>query len=207
MAIDEKVLKEKIRPILEQMVYQLVVERPENPAIYMIGYLQKLGGYTSNGITLDEKRELESLRKEIKKYREIEESSHPENIQDKSLTDEDEDDIDDHIDKKVISAQARMTRQREAVSAEAYGVFNKKENYVPKVVEKNHDQIQRIKARVLQSFLFAALESKDLKIVIDSMEEKHFRQGDNVIKQGESGDCLYIVEIGELDCYKSFVSF
>lgn len=206
MTTDEKALKEKIRPILEQMVYQLVVERPENPAIYMIGYLQKLGGYTSNGITLVEKRELESLRKEIKKFRDIEEINQGENANDKSLTDEDEDDIDDHIDKKVISAQARMTRQREAVSAEAYGIFNKKENYVPKVIDKNENQIQRIKARVLQSFLFAALESKDLRIVIDSMEEKHFKQGETVIKQGESGDCLYVVEVGELDCYKAFVS-
>jgi cAMP-dependent protein kinase regulator len=134
----------------------------------------------------------------------MDETNESENIHDKSLTDE-EDDIDDHIDKKVISAQARMTRQREAVSAEAYGIFNKKTEYVPKYIHKNDDQIQRIKARVLQSFLFAALEAKDLKIVIDSMEEKHFKAGETVIKQGESGDCLYVVEIGELDCYKAFV--
>ena len=51
-------IKEKIRPIMEQMTYQLVIDRPKNPALYMIGYLQKIGGYTSNGITLDEKKEL-----------------------------------------------------------------------------------------------------------------------------------------------------
>jgi hypothetical protein len=38
----------------------------------MINWLQKYGGYTSNGLTLDEKTELERLRSEIKKYRDLE---------------------------------------------------------------------------------------------------------------------------------------
>jgi len=46
----------------------------------MILWLQKFGNYTSNGnfflfilgLTLDEKSELESLRNEIKKYRDLE---------------------------------------------------------------------------------------------------------------------------------------
>ena len=32
------------------------------------------------------------------------------------------------------------------------------------------------------------------------MEEKKFKEGDIVIKQGDNGDCIYIVESGELDC-------
>ncbi len=31
------------------------------------------------------------------------------------------------------------------------------------------------------------------------------RPDESVIKQGESGDCLYVVETGELRCYKKFV--
>jgi cAMP-dependent protein kinase regulator len=201
-------LKEKIRPIMEQLVYQLVLDRPENPVPYMIDYLQKLGGYTSNGITIDEKKELERLRVEIRKFRELEENEIKDNNHhDHSFTDDEEDDVDDHIDKKVIHAQARLSRQREAVSAEVYGQFNKKEDFVPKIISKSDDQIQRIKARVLQSFLFAALESKDLNIVIGCMEEKHFKTGESVITQGENGDCLYIVETGELNCFKTFVSY
>lgn len=38
----------------------------------MIDWLQKTGGYTANGLTIEEKKELESLRKEIIKYREME---------------------------------------------------------------------------------------------------------------------------------------
>lgn len=203
---DENTLKEKIRPIMEQLVYQLVLDRPENPVVYMIDYLQKLGGYTSNGITIEEKKELERLRIEIRKYREMEELEKNENNQNESFTDDEDDDIDDHIEHKVVSAQARLSRQREAVSAEVYGMFNKKEDFVPKKINKSSDQIQRIKARVLQSFLFSALEAKDLSIVIDCMEEKNFKSGENVITQGESGDCLFIVETGDLNCFKTFVS-
>ncbi len=37
----------------------------------MINWLQKQGGYTSNGLTIEEKSELERLRVDIKKYREM----------------------------------------------------------------------------------------------------------------------------------------
>ena len=50
--------------------------------------------------------------------------------------------------------------------------------------------------------MFQALEEKDLKVVIDAMVEKRVMRGIEVIKQGEDGDNLYVVETGHLDCYK-----
>ena len=38
----------------------------------MIEFLQKKGGYTSSGLTIEEQNELQDLRKEIKKYQELE---------------------------------------------------------------------------------------------------------------------------------------
>lgn len=204
--MDEHTLKEKVRPVMEQLVYKLLAEKPENPAEAMITYLEKHGNFTSNGMTLDEKKELEQLRVDIIKYRKLDEENKHNNL-DNSLTDEEADDIDEQIEKKVVTAKVRLSKQREGVSAEAYGVFNKKAEFKPKKVEKSDDQIQRIKTRVLQSFLFASLESKDLSIVIDSMEEKRFGLGETVIKQGENGDCLYVVELGDLDCFKWFVRY
>jgi cAMP-dependent protein kinase regulator len=209
MTHDEQALKDKIRPIMEDLVFKLVSDKPECPTDYMINYLEKLGGFTSNGITLTEKKELEQLRKDILKYRQFEEEEKAQsevNHHDQSLTEDEEDDIDDHIEKKVITAQARLSKQREGVSAEAYGIFNQKSEFTPKEIPKSDDQIQRIKTRVLQSFLFSALEAKDLSIVIGSMEEKRFEAGEYVIKQYESGDCLFIVESGELNCFRKIVS-
>ena len=34
------------------------------------------------------------------------------------------------------------------------------------------------------------------------MSEKEFKSGDTVIKEGEDGDELFVVESGEYDCYK-----
>ena len=38
------------------------------------------------------------------------------------------------------------------------------------------------------------------------MEEKNYKSGEYIIKQGDNGDCLYIVDSGELDCMFSFKS-
>jgi cAMP-dependent protein kinase regulator len=36
------------------------------------------------------------------------------------------------------------------------------------------------------------------------MKEERFNEGETVIKQGDRGDVLYVIESGVLDCYKTF---
>lgn len=206
----EQNLKDKLKPLMEDLVYRLIQAKPDKPAEFMLEYLLKKEGYTSNGITLNEKKELEDLRKEIIKYRQMEEEAKADkdHDNDKSFSDDgEEDDIDDQIESKMRLSQARLSRQREAVSAEAYGTYNKKSEFIPKLIPKTEDQISRIKARVLQSFLFNSLEGKDLSNVIGAMEEKRFEANECVINQGDNGEVLYIVESGELNCSKKFVSY
>jgi len=88
------------------------------------------------------------------------------------------------------------------VSAEAYGVFNQKRLYAPKVVEKSEDAKQRIRERLSQAFMFAMLDEKEKNIVIGAMEECKFNVGDKVITQGDDGDVLYVVDSGELSCFR-----
>jgi len=66
------------------------------------------------------------------------------------------------------------------------------------------EQRERIIKKVSQSFLFNCLEEKDLDTVIDAMEEVHKNEGETVIQQGENGDVLYLIEEGQLDCFKIF---
>ena len=91
---------------------------------------------------------------------------------------------------------------RNSVSAEVYGIFNKKKIFVPKKIHKTEEQINRIKGKIISSFIFSSLDKKEIEIVIDAMEEKKFKIDEKVITQGEVGDCLYIVETGSLSCYK-----
>ena len=52
--------------------------------------------------------------------------------------------------------------------------------------------------------MFNALDEKEFNIVVDAMAEHHFKEGDPVIKQGEDGEELYVLESGTLKCEKIF---
>jgi len=93
---------------------------------------------------------------------------------------------------------------RTSVSAEAYGKYNQKANFKPKIIAKTPSQIERIKNRLNQAFMFSCLEEKEVEIVINAMGEVKFSQGSTVINQGDDGDNLYIIDSGHLDCYKKF---
>ena len=198
----QKKKKKKVKPIMENLMFQLVCEKPDDPVEFMINWIQKTGGYNSNGLTLKERDELENLRKEIIQYRNKHEQNNNEEDNNGNSSDEEEDET---FDPKLEIKKAKNNRAgRRGISAESYGKFNKKEDFKPRFIQKTENQIVRIKGRILQSFLFNSLETSDLNIVIGAMEEKQFKQGESVIKQGDNGDCLYIVDSGELDCSKRF---
>ena len=218
---EQQELKQKIFPYLKALSYELVQKQPERISEFMIDFLTKQGNYTASGLTKKEKKELEVLRLTVKYYRDLEKhnlaSSQKEfdikintpEISDSSFSEENDDVMDEKeeelITKKLNNIkQSQDTKSRTSVSAEVYGLFNKKENFVPKVIPKNEDQMNRIKGKIISSFIFSSLEKKDLDVVINAMEEKRFKLDEKVITQGEDGDCLYIVETGNLKCYKTF---
>lgn len=98
----------------------------------------------------------------------------------------------------------KMARGRSSVSAEVYGLWNKKQAYTPKNIPKSADIQAALEDKLNQSFMFRCLEAGDLQIVINAMEEVKFNKGDFVIKQGDDGDVLYFVFTGTLDCHKVF---
>ena len=53
-----------------------------------------------------------------------------------SQTESDEDS--DHVE-EITPSKKNIKKQRQAVSAEVYGTFNKKEEFVPKVVDKSDE--------------------------------------------------------------------
>ena len=167
----------------------------------MIQYLQKK--YNIKKVDTSQKLELEDLRQQVKEYRS------KLNIEDKEMEVSSESDSVGPEEQKKIDEDMRKRQQkkkgfRTSVSAEVYGIHNVKKPYVPRVIPKTNEQIERIKDKCMQSFLFNSLDEKELKTVIDSFEEKHYKAGQNVITQGEEGDVLYLVDSGELDCEKVF---
>jgi cAMP-dependent protein kinase regulator len=52
--------------------------------------------------------------------------------------------------------------------------------------------------------MFSVLDDKERDIVIGAMEECRFKPNDVVIKQGDPGEILYVIDEGNLDCFKKF---
>ena len=97
------------------------------------------------------------------------------NAYDESSESDEDDYVDDHVFAEHKKQSLLKPGYRISVSAEAYGAFNKKEDYIPKVIQKNQSQVERLKTRMEQSFMFAALEDKEQEIVINAFEEKIFK--------------------------------
>ena len=228
---EQKEIKKKIFPYLKALTYELVQKQPEHLEQFMIDFLTKQGNYTTSGLTKDEKKELEFLRIKVKHYRDLEnhnliksnassqkelEINPNQEIDSENSYSEEKDDVMDENEEALINNKLNNIKKaqdidnsiksRVSVSAEVYGFYNKKQNFVPKIIQKNEDQMNRIKGKIISSFIFSSLEKKDLEVVINAMEEKKFHLDDKVITQGEDGDCLYIVETGTLNCYKTFSS-
>ena len=67
------------------------------------------------------------------------------------------------------------------MSAEAFGAWNKKGDFKPKVVPKSEETKQKILARLSQAFMFSALDEKEKDIVLDAMEERRAKKGEHII--------------------------
>ena len=83
-------------------------------------------------------------------------------------------DLDTMLKQKQAENKVK-TANRTSVSAEVYGKFNKKENFKARVIPKSVDEKKKIREKLLMSFLFRALDEKDLETCIDAMEIKKLK--------------------------------
>merc|ERR1719379_319013 len=95
------------------------------------------------------------------------------------------------------------TGNRQSVSAEAYGDWNKqKTNFEPPVYEKTEEQADRIRGMLKKSFIFETIDEKNLEILVKAMHKVELKDGEKIITEGENGDYLFVVDKGKLDCHK-----
>ena len=132
----------------------------------------------------------------------MEKYTRPEGIE---TSDSDEDDFYDENEVPDLPKKfAHLSRPRQSVSAEVYGIYNPKTAFVPPKIPKSNEQKKMLATLLNKIFMFKALETEDLNIVIDAMGERKFNKGEDVICQGDDGDELYINYKGTLDCFKVF---
>ena len=71
----------------------------------------------------------------------------------------------------------------------------------PPARPKDPNELQRLEACVSDMMLFSSLSAEQKKEIFDSMFEIVCGEGDIVIRQGDIGDVLYVVEDGKYDAY------
>jgi len=125
-------------------------------------------------------------------------------VEPECVSDEDDEEGDDvpALDDFRGASKKLSGMQRASVSAEVFGSNNLKTDYKPVVVEKSDEAKARISTRLGQSFMFASLDEREKKIVLDAMKEHTFEKDDVVIKQGDDGEVLYCLDTGVLKCYR-----
>lgn len=181
-----------LNPFLKEIISAVLVKKPEDPVPFMIEWLQKKLSLPSKQ---SEKEELRLLRQEVARLKAAKNAGSEGEVS--------ESEEDDEIDEEDIKPKNNPERHRSAVSAEAYGNWNKKTDFIPRVIDKTEEQIERLLKRLNNSFMFASLDDKDKAIVVSAMEEKRFNPKDIVIKQGDDGKELFVVGSGLLKCYKN----
>jgi cAMP-dependent protein kinase regulator len=152
-------------------------------------------------INSNKRFELELLRKEIAKY------DGKENKDSDSDTDSSGGSESDDNGSMMIAREAKLKKgwkPRASVSAEAYGEWNKKEDFVPRSIPKSKETTESIKNKILKNFMFSNLKDADVAIVINAMNVVEAKAGDMVIKEGDSGDEMYLVGSGKYTCFKTF---
>ena len=148
---------------------------------------------------------LATNEKSLKEYLEQKIINKPEGILTTSESEYSEEEADEYNEEDEIRTIVNKTEyknMRTSVSAEVYGDHNKKENFVPPVIQKSDEIKTFIKSKLQGSFIFNGIEEKDLDAIVLAMKAFPVTKDTIVITQGEKGDHLYFVYKGNLKCYR-----
>lgn len=211
--MSEEYINKNVRPILEQLLDSLLDSVPDDPIPFMYTWLLNYSNKMSK-----ERLELESLRAKIKEIKQKEQSQSNSlitNVKNNNSAENEEknqnyssesDEEENLAFNKIEERRKKLVEkgQRSGISAEAFGKFNKKKSFKQRIILKTESQKEKIKNKCLTCFLFKNFDDTEIERIVDACEEKKFKKNDYVIKQGDNGDNLYIIDSGELICEKVF---
>ncbi len=207
-----------VKKPLEVVIKRVLKRKPEEPIPMILSVLEEWQGMNNDPLDGKERMELDALRNEHEylqaklirlegdnnhsKEEESKADNHQKHYPDDSDTESSGDESDNTLPPLPESKKGVNRKPRTSVSAEAFGAWNKKSAFKAVVVPKNDSTKDKIRNRLSWSFLFNSLDEKEFEIVIDAMTEVKLKPGEVIIKEGDDGDYLYVVENGKLQCRK-----
>jgi len=204
----KKYIVDLLNPMLEEMVAECIHKMPSDPVPFMLDWLEtkkvsdedRMLSPEEKARLVEENAKLESNMVKVKS--EMQEAAKLVSAGGGNKDDDEEEEEDDDADDEPPPDFFRdqPTKARASVSAEAYGEWNAKKAFVPPVIAKTDEQKERLKSCLAKSFLFSNLEDQDMTIVIGAMKEVVAEASQRVINQGDTGDFLFVIESGKLNC-------
>ena len=186
---NKKFLRQKVNPILEPLIAELMKRQPDELVTFMKNFL-KANGHKIEG-KINERAQ--------SRHEGINTTSESEGIDDEEI-----DEFAEENEFKKLVHKTDYKNTRSSVSAEVWGEYNKKGQFKAPVHSKTTDQQAVILSKLNVSFLFSSLEEKEKKIIMLAMKIVDVKRGTRFIEQGDEGLDLYVVESGKLDCFKKF---
>jgi cAMP-dependent protein kinase regulator len=160
---------------MQDLLQEMVTFKPDDPIEHMIKRLEQV-------------------------CRELPASKGAEKKQD---DEEEEEDDDDDEAGEMPPPPPQMKRDRKcSVSEEAYGAFNQRKAYEAKVVSKDAKQKARLKEVLKHCWMFNSQSAENLNVIADAMTEKIVPADVTLVKQGDEGDVMWVIEGGQLQCFK-----
>jgi len=188
------------------MVSEVLTTMPSAPTEFMVTWLRKRSGLAATDTSkMSVNQRNKYLKEELSRAQGVmtEVVSNVKDGEKKVESEEEEEDDDDEPPPGWMKSEETMGKARASVSAEAYGQWNQKKAFEPPSYPKSDEQKARLNSTLQKSFMFAALEQKDMDIILMAMKECKFDAGTKVITEGENGDYLFVIEKGNLECIKN----
>lgn len=185
------------------MTEQLLMFRPENPIRFMIDYLSfKHKKQVETGCYI--RSEEEGKGEEGVKWTWTDKKDMPSTsgsgaaqTGDLDIESDSEDDEDDYVDELPV---VKTRTQRKAVSS---GVATDLTGFTPKKVDKSIDEREKIMSILTSNNFFSQVTDEQRAIMADAMSKAEFKDGAEVIKQGDQGDTFYVLDSGVADVWVS----
>lgn len=100
--------------------------------------------------------------------------------------------------------QMQNKTRRKGVATESID-NDKVKNYVKPVFAKDQETITKLEVKLKEDpkmqVLFGHLDSTGLRDVVNAFQPKDIPEGVDIIRQGDPGDCLYIIKEGNVDVF------
>jgi len=93
-------------------------------------------------------------------------------------------------------------KNRVAISAETFASGEHALQFQAPIYPKSTDEALRIRSILHGSWLFQALDDEDIKILIPAMSRVTVDHSNYIIRQGEEGNCLFLIDSGALECFR-----